>query len=255
MQIIPEAQAQTQQWSTINSACVSQDGVATIQGIGCLLANVFSVFLTILGIVGFIMIIYAAFNLMVMGGNSQATEKSKNTITYAVIGIILALSAFIIINLIASFTGLEIIKDFVIPGSGKDWTTNSSIQQPSQNTNNSPIQTTTPTPTTTTKPEKVSTESDPCINNGGYCTQTVTSGSDKLKCSVYCCNGYHSESGGLKICGPAGVSADPAITVLFPNGTPCAITITSGSTLPKCTKYCRNGYHPTSTGAYECGPS
>ena len=103
MQIIPQAYAQTQSWSSINSGCVSQDGVATIQGVGCLLANVFSVVLTVLGIVGFIMIIYAAFNLMVMGGNSQATEKSKNTITFAIIGIILALSAFIIINLILFF--------------------------------------------------------------------------------------------------------------------------------------------------------
>lgn len=121
MKIIPQAYAQTKNWSDINTGCVSDDGVATVQGIGCLLANVLSVFLTVLGIAGFIMIIYAAFNMMVMGGNSQATEKSKNTITFAIIGIILALSSFIIINLIASFTGIEIIKNFSIPGSGKNW--------------------------------------------------------------------------------------------------------------------------------------
>ncbi len=121
MQIISQAYAQTQEWSEISSGCVSQDGVATIQGVGCLVANILSIALTVLGIIGFIMIIYAAFNLMLMGGNSQATEKSKNTITYAIIGIVLALSSFIIINLIASFTGIEVIKNFSIPGSGKNW--------------------------------------------------------------------------------------------------------------------------------------
>lgn len=132
MQIVKQVYAQeTKPWEEISQGCVSQDHinsatgevikVATIQGIGCLLANVLSVALTLLGIVGFIMIIYAAFNMMVMGGNSQATEKSKNTITFAIIGIILALSSFIILNLISEFTGVEIIKNFSIPGSGKNW--------------------------------------------------------------------------------------------------------------------------------------
>jgi hypothetical protein len=120
MQIIPQAYAQTDRWEAINENCVNS-GVATIQGLGCMLANVLSVALTMLGIAGFIMIIYAAFNMMVMGGNSQATEKSKSTITYAVVAIILALSAFIIINLISDFTGVTAIKNFFIPGSGKDW--------------------------------------------------------------------------------------------------------------------------------------
>jgi TRAP-type C4-dicarboxylate transport system permease small subunit len=113
MQIIPQAQA-TESWS---GSCVSED-VATIQGVGCLIANILSVATSVIGIVAFIMILYAGFNMMLKGGNSQATEKSKNIITYAVIGIIVALSCFIILNLIASFTGVETIKTFEIPGYG-----------------------------------------------------------------------------------------------------------------------------------------
>jgi threonine/homoserine/homoserine lactone efflux protein len=79
------------------------------------------VVLTLIGIAGFVMIIYAAFNLLLSAGKSQEVEKSKNTITFAIIGLILALSAFIIINLISSFTGIDFIKSFVIPGSQKDW--------------------------------------------------------------------------------------------------------------------------------------
>ena len=44
-------------------------------------------------------------------------EKAKKSFTYAVVGIVVALSAFIIINLIASFTGVNIIRNFSIPTS------------------------------------------------------------------------------------------------------------------------------------------
>lgn len=118
--IVKQVRAQTKEWQSISEHCVV-DGVATIQGIGCLLANVLSVALRLLGLAGFVMIIYAAFNLLMSAGNSQKVEESKKTITFAIIGIILALSAFIIINLIASFTGVSLVKEFTIPSSQKDW--------------------------------------------------------------------------------------------------------------------------------------
>jgi len=118
--IVKPVQAQASSWEQINANCVV-DGVATIQGIGCMLANVFSVVLTLIGLAGFVMIIYAAFIMLTSAGKSQQVEKSKNTITFAIIGIVLALSAFIIINLLASFTGIEILKSFSIPGSERDW--------------------------------------------------------------------------------------------------------------------------------------
>ena len=120
MNLVPQAQAQTQNWSEINESCVVGD-VATIQGIGCLLANLLSVLLTIIGIAGFIMLIYAAFNMLLSAGNSQAMEKSKNTMTFAVVGLILALSSFIILNILIDFTGIEILRNLSIPGSQKDW--------------------------------------------------------------------------------------------------------------------------------------
>jgi len=118
--IVKPVQAQTDHWVYINENCV-KDGTATIQGIGCMLANVLSVVLTLIGMAGFVMIIYAAFTMLLSAGKSQQVEKSKNTITFAIIGIILALSAFIIINLLASFTGIDEIRTFLIPGSEKDW--------------------------------------------------------------------------------------------------------------------------------------
>lgn len=106
--------AQTQAWSGV---CVDTNNpdVATIQGLQCLVANILSVFLTLLGIVAFIMMVVSGFRLLVSAGNSQATEKAKNSVTYAVIGLVVAVSAFIILNLIARFTGVESILRFQIP--------------------------------------------------------------------------------------------------------------------------------------------
>lgn len=123
--------AQTSAWSGVCVDAANPD-VATIQGFQCLLANVLSVFLTIVGLAAFVMLIAASFRLLASGGNSQAMEKARNSVTYAVVGLIVAVSAFIVLNLVAKFTGVNTILHFVIPG---DQTTSqpsgSSAPQPS----------------------------------------------------------------------------------------------------------------------------
>jgi len=111
------ALAQTSAWSGV---CVGESGthaedVATVQGLQCLIANVLVVFLTIVGIAAFIMLVISSLRILASGGNSQAVEKARNSITYAVIGLVVAVSAFAILNLIASFTGVDTILQFNIP--------------------------------------------------------------------------------------------------------------------------------------------
>lgn len=108
--------AQTRAWESINQHCVV-DGVATIQGVSCLVANVLSVALTVIGLAGFIMLIVGSLKWLLSGGSSQNVDSAKKTMTYAVVGLIVALSSFMIINLIAQFTGVNVITEFFIPGS------------------------------------------------------------------------------------------------------------------------------------------
>ena len=119
--VIPNlAQAQfdgPQEWK---GNCVEYDNVATVQGLGCLLANILSVAITGIGFVGFVMLLVGAFRYLVSGGNSKGTETARNTVTYAVIGLIVALSSFVILNLIAQFTGVETILNFIIPSSDRN---------------------------------------------------------------------------------------------------------------------------------------
>ncbi|MEX0896296.1 MAG: pilin [Patescibacteria group bacterium] len=107
------ASAQTAEWG---GECVYQENVATLQGLECLLGNFLSVILAIIGLAAFIMLIIGAFRWMLSGSNPKGAETARNTITFAIIGIVVALSGFIILNLLSSFTGLD-LTEFIIPGS------------------------------------------------------------------------------------------------------------------------------------------
>lgn len=125
----PVAHAQTQAWTGVcvgtkinivdynnNTSSADATTVPTIQGLQCLIGNILSVAITGIGLIGFVMFIVGAFFYMLSGGNAKGTETAKNTITYAIIGLVVALSAFIILNLIAAFTGVSSILNFSIPG-------------------------------------------------------------------------------------------------------------------------------------------
>ncbi len=110
------AQVGTQIWG---DACVytasSNEGiyyVATIAGIQCLIGNLLSIAITVIGLVGFMMLIIGSFRYLLSGGNAKGTEEGKNTITFAVVGLVVALSAFFILNIVAQFTGVKSILNF-----------------------------------------------------------------------------------------------------------------------------------------------
>ena len=104
----------TQEWSGI---CVEGD-VATIQGLQCLIGNVLQVGVAGVGLAGFVMMIVGAFKYLLSGGNAKGVDDGQKTMTYAVGGLILALSAYFIINIIADFTGVNAILNFTIPAPG-----------------------------------------------------------------------------------------------------------------------------------------
>lgn len=90
-------------------AIVKDSDVATIKGILCLSANLLQSATTILAFIGFLMFLYGGFTYMLSSGNTQSVTKAKQTMTFVVAGFILAISAFVIINIISAFTGLTSI--------------------------------------------------------------------------------------------------------------------------------------------------
>lgn len=87
---------------------------ATLQGFECLVTNILATATSFIGLAAFIMVIFGAFLYLTSGGNTSGIETAKKSITYGIIGIVVALLAFFVLVLLADFTGVEIIKQFNI---------------------------------------------------------------------------------------------------------------------------------------------
>lgn len=90
------------------------NGVAQITCLEPLFARAIGILVELAGIVFFIMLVVGGFRYLFSSGNPKATEAARGTITAAFLGLILVVSAYIILNLIAGFTGLTSLTTFRI---------------------------------------------------------------------------------------------------------------------------------------------
>jgi hypothetical protein len=89
--------------------------VATIQGLQCLIGRILQLATSAIGFAGFVMLIVGSFKYLLSGGNSKGAEDAKNTMTFAIVGLVVALSAFFVLNILADFTGVKSILNFTVP--------------------------------------------------------------------------------------------------------------------------------------------
>jgi magnesium-transporting ATPase (P-type) len=83
-----EGGAQTAQGNTLDIPLTTQ------------IANITNTMLFAIGVVAVIMLIVGGFRYIFSGGNSQSVNAAKDTILYAVIGIVVAILAYAIVNFI-----------------------------------------------------------------------------------------------------------------------------------------------------------
>ncbi|MGE5042075.1 MAG: hypothetical protein ACM3IJ_04180 [Candidatus Levyibacteriota bacterium] len=76
--------------------------------LGCLpnnpigfVSKFYGIGLSLIGMVGFLFLIYGGYNLMTSGGNPEKLQKGKEYIFYAIAGLLLAVFGFVFIELIA----------------------------------------------------------------------------------------------------------------------------------------------------------
>ncbi len=118
----PVSAQTTQVWTKPGSVCVAAGtDVATIQGLQCLIGNLLSIAITGIGFAGFVMMIIGSFRYLLSGGNAKGVEAGKNAFTFAIVGLVVALSAFMAVKLVSDFTGVTSILRFQIPTSDKQW--------------------------------------------------------------------------------------------------------------------------------------
>jgi len=74
--------------------CTSTDGTASIKTLASKIINIFSI---LVGIIAVVMVIFGGFKYITSGGDSGNVTGAKNTLIYAIIGLlVVALSQFIV---------------------------------------------------------------------------------------------------------------------------------------------------------------
>jgi hypothetical protein len=77
-------------------------------GVNKLITDIVNIFSVIVGIVSVIMIIYGGFRYVTSGGDSGNVSNAKNTIIYAIIGlVVVALAQFIVQFVLDKLTGVS----------------------------------------------------------------------------------------------------------------------------------------------------
>lgn len=85
-------------------------GVATLDCITVVFQNVVMAALLFAGIVALFMIILGGIKFLTSGGDPKQVEGARNTLTWAIVGLILILLSFFILNLIGFITGVDLSK-------------------------------------------------------------------------------------------------------------------------------------------------
>jgi hypothetical protein len=84
------------------------NNVATIEGLEGVFENLIAAALGFAAIALFIMFLVGGFKYITSGGNPKSLESARNTLTYAILGMVLVASAYLILRFIGVFTGADV---------------------------------------------------------------------------------------------------------------------------------------------------
>ena len=93
----------------------SVDGVGQIPTLQCifpLFTNVVNAALVFGSVIALFFLIWGGFKFLRSQGDQKQVTSARQTITYAILGLIIVFLSFAIINTVAFITGAECIKDF-----------------------------------------------------------------------------------------------------------------------------------------------
>ena len=104
MDILPHIYA-AEKWTGLEGP---NKDVATIGSLTSLFKNAINGITAFTGIVLFIVIVMAGFTYLFSGGDAKQLEKAKHSFTYAIIGLVVIVCAYLILQLIGMFTGVNV---------------------------------------------------------------------------------------------------------------------------------------------------
>jgi len=86
----------------INTATASEMKGKSIDGDNGLIKTVVNVLLWAVGILSVIMIIFSGFRYITSAGDASKTKSAQSTLTYSVVGLIVAIMAYAIVNMVTN---------------------------------------------------------------------------------------------------------------------------------------------------------
>lgn len=86
--------------------------VATLDCIPTIFSNVLNFAFGFAGVAALFFVFFAGFKFLTSGGDEKKLEGAKHTLTYAIIGLVVILLSFAIINFISQVTGAGCILSF-----------------------------------------------------------------------------------------------------------------------------------------------
>lgn len=103
-------------WDDIVKDCVIKgaDGsqVATLRCLPAVFSNLVTAALVFSGVVAVFFIIFSGIKYITSAGDPKQVEGAKQTLTFAIIGLVVVLTSFLIINFIGYVTGATCINQF-----------------------------------------------------------------------------------------------------------------------------------------------
>jgi len=87
---------------------------ATLSCLECLGQAIFQNIIRLAGIIALIMLVIGGFRYITAGGDPKAAESARNTLTYAILGLVLVILAWFILRFISNFTGLPQLLEFKV---------------------------------------------------------------------------------------------------------------------------------------------
>ena len=91
--------------------CV-QNGIATLQCVPIVFQNVINASLMLAGATAVGFVIWSGVKMINSGGDPKQVQAARQTLTFAIVGLILILLAFFIVNVISVITGVSCITSF-----------------------------------------------------------------------------------------------------------------------------------------------
>ena len=86
------------------------DKPAELGSIITIIERIIGVLAPIAALAFFVMLLVGGFQLVTSGGDAKAAGHAKSTLTYAFLGVVLVVAAWLILQLIKDFTGADVTK-------------------------------------------------------------------------------------------------------------------------------------------------